>query len=98
MPINALNSIGSVTGAAAAKSTPAVSGAAFKDMLFSEIEKVNEAQAESRAASAAAISGTADNLHEMKIAGMKAELTLEYAVSVNNKAIEAYKEIMRVQL
>lgn len=98
MPINTISGVGASLGSTPVKSSDTVSGADFKKMLFSEIEKVNQAQADSKAASEAAISGTADNIHEMKVAGMKAELTLEFAVSVNNKAIEAYKEIMRVQL
>lgn len=98
MPITSIGGIGASTGIAPAKATETVSGADFKKMLFSEIDKVNQAQADSKAATEAAVSGTADNIHEMKVASMKAELTLEFAVSVNNKAIEAYKEIMRVQL
>lgn len=98
MPINSISGIGQVSGGAAAKPAETISGGEFKKLLFSEIEKVNQAQADSKAASEAAVSGTSDSIHEMKIAGMKAELTLEFAVSVNNKAIEAYKEIMRVQL
>lgn len=98
MPINAVNSVGSIIGATPAKAVEPVSGADFKKLLFSEIEKVSQAQTDATTASQAAISGTADSIHEMKVASMKAEMTLEFAVSVNNKAIEAYKEVMRVQL
>lgn len=98
MPITSIAGVMPAGSAAPAKASTAVSGSDFKKMLFDEISKVDQAQAESKAASSAAISGTADSIHEMKIAGMKAELTLEYAISVNNKAIEAYKELMRVQL
>ncbi len=98
MPINAVSSMGSVVGTIPAKSAEPVSGADFKKLLFNEIEKVSQAQADATAASQAGIAGTADSIHEMKVASMKAEMTLEFAVSVNNKAIEAYKEVMRVQL
>lgn len=98
MPITSINSLASGGMNTLSKATGTVSGADFKKMLFEEIGKVDQAQAESKAASEAAVSGTADSIHEMKVAGLKAELTLEFAVSVNNKAIEAYKELMRVQL
>lgn len=98
MPINAVSSVGSVAGTTSVKAAEPVSGADFRKMLFSEIEKVSQAQTDATAASQAAIAGTADSIHEMKVASMKAEMTLEFAVSVNNKAIEAYKEVMRVQL
>lgn len=98
MPITSINGILSGGINAAAKTAGPVSGADFKKMLFEEIGKVDQTQADAKAASEAAVSGTADSIHEMKVASMKADLTLEFAVSVNNKAIEAYKELMRVQL
>ena len=98
MPINTLGAVGTNIGIPKTNASETVSGADFKKMLFSELEKVNQAQDDAKAASEAAISGTADSIHEMKVASMKAELTLEFAVSVNNKAIEAYKELMRLQL
>lgn len=98
MPITSIGGIGANAGIAPTKASETVSGGEFKKMLFNEIDKVNQAQTDSKIASEAAVSGTADSIHEMKVAGMKAELTLEFAVSVNNKAIEAYKELMRVQL
>ncbi len=98
MPINTVGAVGTNIGIPKTNSSETVSGADFKKMLFSELEKVNQAQDDAKAASEAAISGTADSIHEMKVASMKAELTLEFAVSVNNKAIEAYKELMRLQL
>lgn len=98
MAINAVGSVGSVNAATPVKAAEPVSGVDFKNMLFNEIEKVSQAQADAAAASQAAIAGTSDSIHEMKVASMKAEMTLEFAVSVNNKAIEAYKEVMRVQL
>ncbi len=98
MPITSIGGLETGLGSTTAKAAETVSGADFKKMLFSEIDKVNQAQAESKVASEAAISGTSDSIHEMKVAGLKAELTLQFAVAVNNKAIEAYKELMRLQL
>lgn len=101
MPVNAISPIGT-TGAvqktAGVSAVTPVSGADFKKMLFNELEKVNQSQAEATSASQATATGTSDSIHDAKISGMKAEITLEYAVSVNNKAIEAYKELMRLQL
>jgi len=98
MPITSISNVLPVGSASPVKASNTVSGGDFKKMLFDEIGKVDQAQADSKIASDAAVSGTADSIHEMKVASMKAELTLEFAVSVNNKAIEAYKELMRVQL
>lgn len=98
MAINAVNTIFPSSSGGTSKPSEKVAGADFKDMLFKELEKVEQAQGESSAISNSAITGTAESVHQMKIAGMKAEMTLEFAVAVNNKAIEAYKEVLRVQL
>lgn len=38
------------------------------------------------------------NLHEMMIAMEKADISLRFLVQVRNKAIDAYQEIMRMQV
>ncbi|WLD95149.1 flagellar hook-basal body complex protein FliE [Alkalihalobacillus sp. AL-G] len=66
----------------------------FKDML----SQVNEAQLNSDAATKRLINGKAENLHNVMIAAEKASIMLHTAVEVRNKAIEAYKEVMRMQV
>ena len=43
-------------------------------------------------------SGQAPDLHSVTIAAEKATLSFQLAVQVRNKALEAYQEIMRMQL
>lgn len=66
----------------------------FKDML----DQVNQAQLDSDAATKRLITGQADNLHNVMITAEKASIMLTTAVEVRNKAIEAYQEIMRMQV
>lgn len=70
----------------------------FKDALVSAIDKVNEAELEAQKMDELLAVGEIDNLHDVTIAAQKAELTLSLAVEVNNKILEAYKEIMRLQI
>jgi flagellar hook-basal body complex protein FliE len=42
--------------------------------------------------------GKSHNLHEMMVALNKADLSLRMLTQVRNKAIEAYKELMRMSL
>lgn len=70
----------------------------FKKMLLDEVNKVNDAELESNRLDKALITGNAENIHEVMIAAQKAEITLDFSVQVKNKAVEAYKEIMRIQL
>ncbi len=70
----------------------------FSKLMVDALEKVNLDQYESQLASSAFLVGESDNIHDVKIAGMKAELSLNLAVEVTNKIISAYNEIMRLQL
>lgn len=42
--------------------------------------------------------GETDNTHDLTIAMQKASTTLQYTVAVKNKLLEAYKEIMQIQI
>jgi len=44
------------------------------------------------------LTGETDSIHTPVIAGQKAELALSLAVQVRNKVIEAYHEIMNMQV
>lgn len=70
----------------------------FKKMLISEVNKINDAEKISLEYDKALATGDIENLHDAMIAAQKAEITLDFAVQVKNKAIEAYKEILRLQL
>ncbi|MCF6137103.1 flagellar hook-basal body complex protein FliE [Pseudalkalibacillus berkeleyi] len=66
----------------------------FKEML----QQVNDAQLKSDAETEKLVSGKSDNLHNVMITAEKASITLQTAVEVRNKAVEAYQEIMRMQV
>lgn len=66
----------------------------FKEML----QQVNDAQLKSNEETEKLVSGKTDNLHNVMITAEKASITLQTAVEVRNKAVEAYQEIMRMQV
>ena len=41
--------------------------------------------------------GLTENTHDLQVAQMKANISLQYTVAVRNAVIEAYKEIMQLQ-
>jgi flagellar hook-basal body complex protein FliE len=59
---------------------------------------VNEAQLKSDIETKKLISGKTENLHNVMIAAEKASVALHTAVEIRNKAIEAYQEVMRMQV
>lgn len=77
------------------------SGDAFESLLSSAINLVKNTNDLSNAASAQQMNfalGYSDNTHDLAIAQQKAALSLQYTVAVKNKVIEAYKEIMNMQI
>ncbi|HCA48283.1 MAG TPA: flagellar hook-basal body complex protein FliE [Armatimonadetes bacterium] len=72
--------------------------ASFGDFLREALGRVNEAQTTADAAVQRVATGEADDLHEAIIALEKADLTLRLTSQVTQRAVEAYKEISRVQI
>ncbi|MRG85404.1 flagellar hook-basal body complex protein FliE [Salinibacillus xinjiangensis] len=70
----------------------------FSQSLKNAIDKVNDSQIKSDQMTTALAKGEIDNLHDVMISAQKASITLQTAVEVQSKAIEAYKEVMRMQL
>ncbi|MBN2796976.1 MAG: flagellar hook-basal body complex protein FliE [Clostridia bacterium] len=75
-----------------------VSSVDFKELLIDSLEKVNQDQLYADEMDEALVLGETDNIHEVMIASQKAEVSLTFAVEVRNKILEAYKELMRIQM
>ncbi|GAE36022.1 flagellar hook-basal body complex protein FliE [Halalkalibacter akibai] len=80
------------------KITPGEAQASFKTALSNAIKDVNELQNVSAVKTELLAKGEIDNLHDVMITGQKASITLQATVEVRNKVIEAYQEIMRMQV
>lgn len=70
----------------------------FSELLTNAIDRVNDDQINSQNMGEAFMLGEIDSLHDVTIAGMKADLSINLAVEVTNKLLSAYNEIMRLQL
>ena len=70
----------------------------FTDMLKEGLGQVNSLQLASDDLAARFAAGETDNIHELLIAGQKADVALQLATSIRTKLIEAYQEIMRMQI
>jgi flagellar hook-basal body complex protein FliE len=66
--------------------------------LLSSIEQLNgQLQASDQAVQNIAL-GEADNLHQVMMTMERTRLEFELALQVRNKALEAYQELMRMQV
>lgn len=70
----------------------------FQTYLTNALQEVNAAQKESTTMTNKLITGEIEDLHQVMIAAQKASLTLDLTVQVRNKVVEAYQEIMRMQM
>jgi flagellar hook-basal body complex protein FliE len=67
--------------------------------FFSElVSKVNDLQVRSENAIQGLASGENKNLHEVMISMEKASISFLFMSQVRNKAIDAYQEVMRMQV
>ncbi|HEU4964239.1 MAG TPA: flagellar hook-basal body complex protein FliE [Bacilli bacterium] len=77
---------------------PTTAGPSFTDFLKNAIEQVNDQQQTAEKLTEALATGQAPDLHTVMIASEKATLSFQLAVQVRNKAMEAYQEVMRMQM
>lgn len=70
----------------------------FQDLLKGSIKAVNEEQKVAEKALGAMATGQVKDLHQAAIAIGKAETSMKLMLEVRNKAISAYKEILRTQV
>lgn len=73
-------------------------GLDFAQVLKDSIEDVNTQQQVSEQALADMASGQVKDLHQAAIAINRAENSMKVMLEVRNKAINAYKEILRTQI
>jgi flagellar hook-basal body complex protein FliE len=73
-------------------------GASFGEMLTSQLDKLNTSQIQADELAMDFASGDTEDLHQVMIAAEEARISMELAVQVRNKIIEAYKELSSMQL
>lgn len=91
--------IGSI-GAEAGKQTQqneeaqGIFGSIFQDAINNVVETENAYQHEKYKLA----TGQTDDVHTVPIAGAKAQLSVDLLIQLRNKALDAYNEVMRINL
>ncbi len=70
----------------------------FGDVLKESIGEVNRLQNEAEKAAKDLALGRAENIHDVMISMEKASVSFRLMTQVRNKIIEAYQEVMRMQV
>lgn len=90
--------VGSVFEGASKKPSQEPSSRSFAEILKDAIGEVNRLQKEARQAIEDLAVGKEENIEKVVFTLQKADVALRLLVEVRNKAIEAYQEIMRMQV
>lgn len=70
----------------------------FEELIGDKIDKLNQVQVQSDNLIQDFAAGNTQDLHQVMIAAEEARLSMELAVQIRNKAVEAYKELNNMQL
>ncbi|MCC5912022.1 MAG: flagellar hook-basal body complex protein FliE [Clostridiaceae bacterium] len=70
----------------------------FSQFLVDAVGNVNKLQHDSEAYSMKLASGELENIHEAMIASQKAEVSMQFMLEIRSKVMDAYQEIMRMQI
>jgi flagellar hook-basal body complex protein FliE len=70
----------------------------FGSFLKDALEKVSDLEKESTSLTEDFAAGKTDNIHQVMIAAEKADVALQFTMQIRNKIMDAYNEIMRIQI
>lgn len=101
MDISAISNVSSDYIKAAIEKFSEPKDGSFNTMFQSMLNMVDETNDFQNAAESAEIQfalGESTSTHDLQIAQEKANVALQYTVAVRDKLIEAYKEIMNMQI
>ena len=90
--------VGGLPANPAAPATPGAPGASFGDVLKDSLSQVNALQQEADGAIRSLATGGTATLHDTMLALQQAELSFKLRLQVRTKIVEAYQEVLRMQV
>ena len=96
---NPISSIGSIAlpGIIPAPSQSSQPGS-FQKLLDGAIQSIESSQNDASSTVQKFLSGESEELHSTVLAAQKAQITFDLGLQVRNKVVDAYQEIMRMQM
>ena len=99
LPIAPISVTGPVqAGNATSSGVGGSSGASFADTLAAQLDKVSDAQTNADQLALQAATGDLQAVQDYTIAATEAQLYTQLTVAIRNKAVDAFNEIMRMQV
>jgi flagellar hook-basal body complex protein FliE len=94
--IGAVNALTQLQSTAATQSAPAADG--FGNSVAKALDGVAQSQQEADQLAVQASTGNLADLHDYTIAAAQASVQTELVVALRDRAVEAFNEIMRMQI
>ena len=82
----------------AAQNAAEVAPSNFKDLLRKALGDLNASQVGANEAIKSLATGGEENLHDIIISMEKASMTLQYAIQIRNKLLDAYQSVIQMQV
>ena len=96
--MNQIGQIGTFIPSEIGKVSKNVEGDGFADRLQKVLGEVNDLQLEAGELAAKFAIGDIEDVHDVMVAAEKASVSFELVMEVRNKLVEAYREMMRMQI
>ncbi len=98
LPRTATASLSPLSGTEASTGTSGPSGPQFGQMLVKGLEGLESLQDKTDGLAVQAATGDLRDVHDYMIAAQEASVATEVVVTLKNKAVEAFTEIMRMPI
>ncbi len=95
-PVLPTPTVGEVTPPTGSAAAPAAQDPGFAAVLAASFDRLHATQSTADGLAAQAATGDLRDVHDYMIASTEARLATEMVVTVKNKAVEAFNDIMRM--
>jgi flagellar hook-basal body complex protein FliE len=96
--VDVASSLGGPAGPAASSLSERAGGVDFGNLVLDGLDRLEGVQKQSESLAVKAATGDLQSIHDYTIAATQAQVTTQLTVAVRNKAVEAFTEIMRMQV
>ncbi len=96
--LNPLSPIKPLTGASQTGSEGTIEGSTFSDILKQALQEVDTVQHNSEQEVRNLMTGESTDMHTAILAVQKADVSFQMMMAVRGKLIDAYREVMRMQM
>jgi flagellar hook-basal body complex protein FliE len=97
-PIGSIGSFPGLASTSGIRPAATESASGFREALTGAIDRVELSRTAADASTQSFLRGEGENVHKVALAAQQAELSLELFQQVRNKVVQAYQEVMRMQV